>query len=266
MRLLSEEELKAIELLCGRLRIYFSTGAGGAIPNKLPGSGKDLRDRTEYTGTEDPRYIDWNAYARMGQLFVKRFFEEGVPACTIAVDTSASMTFYEKPAIAGRAALSAAYAMLELTGKVRLRFPAAALEISEKKAFAAAMNSWTDFFTGGSSKLPTCEGPLIVVSDFYSAADSELTEYAHKAVSLVCVQIVAPEEINPSLSGAMALVDSESQARTVLNVGEKAIADYKREFWGFTRALKNRVGQLGGKHLQFTKESNPADFVKSVLS
>ena len=40
------------------------------------GSGIEFSDHREYTPGDDFRYLDWNVYARHGDLLLKRFQEE----------------------------------------------------------------------------------------------------------------------------------------------------------------------------------------------
>ena len=55
------------------------------------GSSLDFQDHRPYVPGDDPRYINWAAYARTGQFTMKLYRPEISPAVDLAVDISASM-------------------------------------------------------------------------------------------------------------------------------------------------------------------------------
>lgn len=58
----------------------------------------DFQDHRSYSPGDDPRHINWNAYARTGQYTMKVFREENRPMVDLIVDASASMTFLPEKA------------------------------------------------------------------------------------------------------------------------------------------------------------------------
>ncbi len=64
------------------------------------GSSIDFQDHRPYLPGDDPRYLDWKAYARSGHYTMKLYREEVSPAIDLVVDLSASMFF--DPAKAAR--------------------------------------------------------------------------------------------------------------------------------------------------------------------
>jgi uncharacterized protein (DUF58 family) len=59
------------------------------------GSSIDFQDHRPYQLGDDPRYVDWNAYARCGQYIMKLYREEVSPAVDLVLDASPSMFFEE---------------------------------------------------------------------------------------------------------------------------------------------------------------------------
>src|ERR1700731_262214 len=57
------------------------------------GSGIEFADHREYTPGDDLRYLDWNVYARHGELLLKRFQEEEDLHVYFLLDCSSSMGF-----------------------------------------------------------------------------------------------------------------------------------------------------------------------------
>ena len=58
---------------------------------KQLGGGIEFADRREYTPGDDLRYLDWNVYAKFGDLLLKRFQEEEDLHVYILLDASKSM-------------------------------------------------------------------------------------------------------------------------------------------------------------------------------
>src|ERR1700755_1103240 len=57
------------------------------------GGGIEFADHREYTAGDDFRYLDWNVYARHGELLLKRFQEEEDLHVYLFLDGSRSMGF-----------------------------------------------------------------------------------------------------------------------------------------------------------------------------
>src|SRR5262245_29188206 len=61
------------------------------------GSGIEFSDHREYSAGDDFRYLDWNVYARLGDLLLKRFEEEEDLHVYLMLDCSRSMGFGSPP-------------------------------------------------------------------------------------------------------------------------------------------------------------------------
>ena len=68
-------------------------GAAGERTSARKGQGVEFADHRPYVPGDDPRFIDWGAFARLGRPVVKEFVEESDVAVTVLVDASASMGF-----------------------------------------------------------------------------------------------------------------------------------------------------------------------------
>lgn len=79
------------------LRLPFRTqvwrGAAGEFAGSGTGASMDFQDHRAYSPGDDPRHINWNAYARTGQYSMKLFREEIRPVVDIILDASHSMFF-----------------------------------------------------------------------------------------------------------------------------------------------------------------------------
>jgi uncharacterized protein (DUF58 family) len=80
-----------------RLRLPFRSrtwrGETGQWLGAGIGSSIDFQDHRQYLPGDDPRYIDWQAYARTGHYTMKVYREEVSPRVDLVLDLSASMFF-----------------------------------------------------------------------------------------------------------------------------------------------------------------------------
>lgn len=78
-----------------RLRLPLRTrvwqGAAGELAGAGTGVSMDFQDHRPYFPGDDPRHINWQAYARTGQYTMKLYQEEVSPAVDILFDASPSM-------------------------------------------------------------------------------------------------------------------------------------------------------------------------------
>lgn len=63
---------------------------GNTIVKEL-GRGQDFKEVRKYNLGDDTRFIDWNVTSRIGELFVREYFEERDSSILILLDRSASM-------------------------------------------------------------------------------------------------------------------------------------------------------------------------------
>lgn len=65
----------------------------GQSRGRRHGTGVDFEDLRLYSQGDDVRHIDWNATARLGDTYIKRFREERERLCVLVVDLRSSMAF-----------------------------------------------------------------------------------------------------------------------------------------------------------------------------
>src|SRR5437667_12605839 len=93
--LLSPELLRRLEqfqLLAARRA---KSSARGARRSRARGQSVEFADYRTYVPGDDFRYLDWNLYGRLEQLFLKLYEEERELPVRISVDASAAMTLGE---------------------------------------------------------------------------------------------------------------------------------------------------------------------------
>lgn len=81
----------------GRLRLPLRSkvwrGQAGEFSGSGTGSSLDFQDHRSYVPGDDPRHLNWQAYARTGQYTMKLYREEVRPVVDLVFDASESMFF-----------------------------------------------------------------------------------------------------------------------------------------------------------------------------
>lgn len=73
------------------LRSKVWRGGSGDFAGAGTGSSMDFQDHRNYVPGDDPRHINWQAYARTGQYTMKLYREEVRPVIDLICDVSPSM-------------------------------------------------------------------------------------------------------------------------------------------------------------------------------
>jgi uncharacterized protein (DUF58 family) len=81
------EKVRRIEICTRRLS---ADSFHGGVQSRFKGRGMDFDELHEYEPGDDVRAIDWNASARTGRTFVKKYREERQLTVVLVVDMSAS--------------------------------------------------------------------------------------------------------------------------------------------------------------------------------
>ena len=87
------ELARAARILAVRSRREVTSTFAGSYRSAFRGGGAEFEESRPYAPGDDVRALDWNALARTGIPYVKRFREERDQTIWLAVDASASMTF-----------------------------------------------------------------------------------------------------------------------------------------------------------------------------
>lgn len=226
---MNEDFLRQLEKLRLALRRLAASSRPGDLPSRRAGSSVEFRSHRPYAPGDDFRTIDWNAYARLEELFVKEFAQERAPLVTLVLDGSRSMHFGGKFAFAVQVAQALAYVANSNNAVVRIgrrefTRPAEALE------HLSSLRPAGEPFRETLRRMQAPERQLLVaLSDFWDEGIvDDLRRLRTRVGDLAAIQILAPEELNPTVSGKVRLVDPESGHSKELYVGEQECAEYRR--------------------------------------
>lgn len=196
------------------------------------GFSQEFAEYRAYAEGDDPRFIDWNVYARTGRTYIKRFLGETNSHLMILLDASASMGFGGPPVNKLRYAQFLAASLAWLASRQHdavgcmifdeeirdLRRPS-----SRSGHLAGVMHSIDDAApgTGTSFERPfeqfrehiSRRGLVAVISDFYCDA-GELLEgvrpLAWQGQDVVLFQVLDRHELAPEFRENVLLEDLET--------------------------------------------------------
>src|SRR5688572_8205130 len=194
------------------------------------GGGIEFADHRQYTPGDDFRYLDWNIYARHGDLLLKRFQEEEDLHVYFLLDCSRSMGFGEPAKFDLARQVTAALAYIALADLDRISVIAFAdrviadfpltrgkarilplLEFLENLPLAGTdtdLAASVQQFVRRRQRL----GLAVVVSDLFSPGGYEqgLDQLRHRRYEPHVVQLHDPREARPTMLGDVELYDVEN--------------------------------------------------------
>lgn len=227
---LNDEFFSRMETLAVNLRTSLRGFFGGKHLVHSYGQTVEFADYREYMLGDDIRRIDWNLYSRFEKYFLKLFTDERQMHTRIFLDCSASMGKADSAKAAYAIAVTAAIGFLSvhnmdkfscllingdrtenpfgtIVGKTAFFRTISDLEnaaFSGECDISAAVTSCSDM---GSS-----DGLSVIVSDFFTDNDwKKAVDYlCYKNRQIMLIQVLSPEEIEPTYSGRLSLIDSEA--------------------------------------------------------
>ncbi|MFM9058690.1 MAG: DUF58 domain-containing protein [Planctomycetaceae bacterium] len=220
------------------------TGAAGGILGRGTGSSIDFQDQRQYVPGDDPRHINWQAFARTGAWTMKLYREEVTPRIDLVLDQSGSMFLDEpKETRAWEVAYLCLESGLQLGGHVRLHVlgRAAAEPPVEWPLERALAHEWPDrtappepaTLAAQVARVPLRAGSLrVLVSDLLdesppAAVVSALTAGRGRAVVLAPF---ARSEAEPDWEGNVDFEDAERATRSRQHVSPETLARYREAY------------------------------------
>ncbi len=262
---LNDQFFSRLETLSLNLRSNLAGYFGGKHLVNTYGQTVEFADFREYQLGDDIRRIDWNLYSRFEKYFLKLFTDERQMQVQIFLDCSASMG-KDNPQKAGYAiGAAAALGFLSVQNMDKLSFNLMRDTRSEnpfgtiigKNAFFRAISSFDGMEFSDDVDIEACikncpdtstgNGLTVIVSDFFTESNwKKAVDYlCYKRRQVLLVQIMSPEEVDPSYDGRVNLIDSESVdlsdtknmrikiTRSMQKAYDEALADFKQDIKTF---------------------------------
>ncbi len=275
--LLSPEFMTRLDRLELLSRKIFAGRMKGERRSKRKGESVEFADYRNYVVGDDLRFLDWNIYARLERLLIKLFMEEEDLNVTVLFDVSRSMDWGDphKGLYAKRVAAALAYIGLvnfdrvslygyanqlshEMRGVRGRRLVSQVIRFLEQipyggpSYFSAVAKRFATQHKGG--------GVVVVVSDFLDKggyADG-LRYLLSRNLDIYVIQVLSPEEIDPTLAGDLKLVDVEDEDVAEVTISKPLLGKYKAMLTGYCTSLKDYCTQRGITYL-FTSTRVPFD-------
>jgi len=269
MARLDQLDVISRKLLAGKMK--------GERRSKRRGQSVEFADYRNYVVGDDLRFIDWNIYARLDRLFLKLFLEEEDLALYILLDVTKSCDYGEPQKAMYLKKVAAALGYVGLVNYNRVSICAMANGIV---AETGGMRSRTrvarmlDFLielepAGAGNLAEACrrfalshrqKGVCVVLSDFFDKGGYEngLRYLSGGKYDLFVVQILCPQEIDPTLQGDLKLRDIEDGDMAEVSITQPLLKQYKANLNAYCLAVKDYITRRGGTYL-FASTAVPFD-------
>lgn len=252
----------------------------GERRSKRRGQSVEYADHRPYVVGDDLRYVDWNIYGRLDQLFLKLFLEEQDLTVHVAFDISRSVSIGEpsKERFIKQLAAALGYIGLVNNNRVSLSGFSDGVKthlpnmrgrnyLSEMAECLLTTDSegTSDFDSTCRQLSSTRTGPglMIVLSDFFFKAGFEqgLRRLMGKKVDLYVIQILSPQEMDPQLSGDLKLIDIEDGDEAEITMSSALMKYYKKNLNAYCQELRDFCRQRDATYIL----ANSADSVESLV-
>jgi uncharacterized protein (DUF58 family) len=249
------------------------------------GSGIEFADHREYTAGDDLRYLDWNVYARFGELLLKRFQEEEDLHVYFLLDCSRSMGFGEPAKFDLARQVTAALAYIALAdldrisviafadrivadfpltrGKARILSLLAFLENLELQGTDTDLAASFREFVRRRQRA----GLAVVVSDLFAPGGYEggLDLLRHRRYEPHVIQLHDPREARPDMLGDVELYDVETGGSRKVTVTERALRTYRRLFDEHQQGVATYCRNYAINYTQATTEIKFNDLILRMM-
>ena len=279
--LISPDLMKRLEQLQLLARRRSKSTAKGERRSGARGQSVEFADYRTYVPGDDLRRIDWNLFGRLERLFLKLYEEERELPVTIYLDSSESMSFGRVSKFDFARQVAAAVGYVALCGFDRVTvepFPLADDQAGLVGELRAVRGRWSAmrFFdnlnrlkAGGTADFNhalrlgamkhRAQGVIVVLSDFLDPAGYEdgLKSLASRGSEVHAVQILAPEELEPSSYGDL-VIDSETGAEQEVTFGKYRLKSYRATVQNYCRRLQEYCRARGIRY-QLAQSDTPID-------
>lgn len=247
-----------MQAVAQRLRLPFRSriwrGLSGNWLGAGIGSSIDFQDHRPYLPGDDPRYMDWRAYARTGHYTMKLYREEASPLVDLVLDASASMFFENEKSrralelfyFCAESALqsSASLRCFALAGREPAPLPIEHVLAHRNFPQTTKPNEPNEAAPPAVARIPWRSGSLrIFISDLlYPGAPEPLLKplSASKSRGLIFAPASAAES-DPDWNGNVQFTDCETRRQRVQHVSEP---------------LRERYAQAYARHFALWKEQS----------
>lgn len=276
--------LRRLERMAISVKKVHLGAAKGERRSKRKGTSMEFADYRGYVQGDDLRHVDWNIYSRLDELCLKLFQEFEDITLHLLLDASLSMNFGTPRKFEFGRKLLAALGYIGLAGYDRVSIGllmggrVEALTPVRGKASANKMLAFLqDIAPEGSTSLDEAvrtyalrqrsRGVYVVISDFMDEQGFEgpLRRLCATRSDIYVIQVLAPEEITPQLSGDLKLIDSESESATEISVSRALMKRYFQNRDAFIEQVRTYCLGHGMSHFLVSSQTPVENVLLDVL-
>lgn len=231
----------------GRLRLPLRSrvwkGQAGEFQGAGVGSSLDFQDHRTYVPGDDPRHINWQAYARTGQYTMKLYREEVRPVVDVVLDASESMFFDPQKAervaelfcfaVESARRSGANTAVFLVRGDAVRPLPPESISLHRWLDEARAMKSVDPALPPDLSRLPFHGNAIrVLVSDLLFPGDPEhgVRMLAARQGSPILLVPFLQSEAAPEWAGNYEFIDAERKSHHQHRIEPSVLKRYKESY------------------------------------
>lgn len=230
-----------IEKLCLPLSSRTWRGQAGEFAGAGVGSSIDFQDHRNYVPGDDPRHINWQAYARTGSYTMKLYREEVRPVVDVLLDVSPSMFFDDEKAqrvaeVFYTVALSAlqsgaSLAMYLVSGSEVRKLSHELIAGEQWWEIAQEMSSGAEVPAVNQVQLRS-NAIRVWISDCLFAGDPApiVRKLSSQQGSLIVLSPFCQSEADPDWSGNYEFVDVEAGSKHPHCIDQHALENYRKTY------------------------------------
>lgn len=269
----------------GRLRLPLRSkvwrGQAGEFAGGGTGSSMDFQDHRAYSPGDDPRHINWQAYARTGSYTMKLFREEVRPVVDLILDASESMFFDEQKALRtaelfyliaeSSQAAGASLALHAVRGDAMLTLDPSTLRSHRWLESARSMPVADAAKVPDVTRLPLRANSIrVFLSDLLFAADPDLIlrHLGQRHGSIVVFSPFLETEARPNWSGNYEFIDPERKSHHPHRIEPATLRRYQEAYVNHFTLWKQhaRRHQAALARIPSGKELLPALYQEAVTA
>lgn len=228
------------------------------------GESLDFADYRPYQIGDDYRRIDHNLRARLGVLMIRQFEAEQELPIEVVLDLSGSMGFGGKDESARRLAAMIAYLGLAAGDRVRVwAIPGDGARSEVMGPTGRHLSAWHQIESWLESRplagpgtlrpvgrrLAGSGGAVVLVSDLMMPEWPDVIDGLSSAAGGLVLHVLGSDELNPTTTGDLDLIDTESGERVPVSTSESVLAEYKRRLEAFALDASRRARRAGMDYL-----------------
>lgn len=240
----------------------------GQRRSKRRGQSVEFADHRPYVAGDDLRFVDWNIYARLEQLFMKLFIEEQDLTVHIAIDVSGSIKYGQPSKSDFILKLAAALGYVSLVNNNRLTMSSFNLGVVNQLKYMRGRNYLPNIaeflldaeFDGMTDFDNVCKqlaasqsgtGIMIILSDFFfkEGYESAMRRFIGRGYDLYAIQVLSPQEFEPEMTGDLKLVDIEDSDTAEVTISNALIKHYKKNLSAYCRQLQDYCVRRGSSYV-----------------